>query len=226
MTVVSGSRWPELFSQAMRIIDQASSGGIAFDDWTFGGGTALMLQIGHRESDDIDLFFSDPQWLPLLNPMTQGYVLDVAPSDYETDGARVLKLAFSGIGEIDFICCAPLTIHYSERREVCGRNVAMELPAEIIAKKIFYRGERMQPRDMFDIAAVIECCPESDLVKELRPFAGQCEKALRAIARMDPATIRDVMKNLRIRPAFNGIPDIALERTGIFLERVVSEVER
>lgn len=31
-----------------------------------------MLQIDHRESDDIDIFLDDPQVLPFLNPETQG----------------------------------------------------------------------------------------------------------------------------------------------------------
>jgi len=30
------------------------------DSWTFGGGTALMLQIDHRESFDVDIFLDDP----------------------------------------------------------------------------------------------------------------------------------------------------------------------
>ena len=46
------SRWSELFDQAMMIIDQANAKGIGMDDWTFGGGTALMLQIAHRDSHD------------------------------------------------------------------------------------------------------------------------------------------------------------------------------
>lgn len=29
--------------------------------WTFGGGTELMLRIGHLQSKDIDLFGTDPQ---------------------------------------------------------------------------------------------------------------------------------------------------------------------
>jgi hypothetical protein len=35
--------------QACRIIDQAKSELTRIDSWTFGGGTALMLQIDHRE---------------------------------------------------------------------------------------------------------------------------------------------------------------------------------
>jgi hypothetical protein len=56
------SRWAELFDQGMAIVDQANANGIAMNDWTFGGGTALMLQIGHRDSHDIDLFVSDAQY--------------------------------------------------------------------------------------------------------------------------------------------------------------------
>lgn len=31
------------------------------DGWTFGGGTAMMLQIDHRISQDVDIFLPDPQ---------------------------------------------------------------------------------------------------------------------------------------------------------------------
>ena len=47
--------WPDLFSMPLSIIDQAAKARIAVDDWTFGGGTALMLQIDHRDSHDIDI---------------------------------------------------------------------------------------------------------------------------------------------------------------------------
>jgi len=62
------SQWPILFDLAGNIFDhfQATNGFIP--DWTFGGGTALMLQIDHRESHDIDLFLDDPQIIPYLNP--------------------------------------------------------------------------------------------------------------------------------------------------------------
>jgi len=65
------SRWGDLFEQAGRIFDQANSELTLIDGWTFGGGTALMLQIDHRESFDVDIFLDDPQVLPYLNPKTQ-----------------------------------------------------------------------------------------------------------------------------------------------------------
>lgn len=103
------SKWADLFDQACHIIDQANSEITLIDSWTFGGGTALMLQIDHRESFDVDIFLDDPQLLPYLNPRTQGYTLDINPDGYETDGSRTLKIVFENVGEIDFICAPRLT---------------------------------------------------------------------------------------------------------------------
>ncbi len=59
--------WEQLFLQARSIIRQAQTR-VGFDiAWSFGGGTALMLQIDHRDSFDIDVFIDDPQLLPFLN---------------------------------------------------------------------------------------------------------------------------------------------------------------
>ena len=69
------------------------------DHWTFGGGTAMMLQIGHRESHDVDIFLRDPQLLPFLDPEKQDFDFEIRPSDYGGDGTGFLKLAFE-IGEL------------------------------------------------------------------------------------------------------------------------------
>ena len=114
MPVARPSQWSSLFDIAGSIIDQAQRAAYPFE-WTFGGGTALMLQIDHRESHDIDLFLDDPQVLPFLNPGTQGYALDRAPDGYDTDGSHVLKLTFGEVGEIDFICCASITERSAEQ---------------------------------------------------------------------------------------------------------------
>ncbi len=39
--------------------------------------------------------------------------------------------------------------------DVRGREVLVETSLEIITKKLVYRGSHIQPRDMFDIAAVV-----------------------------------------------------------------------
>jgi hypothetical protein len=38
------------------MIGQVNSEQLIIDHWAIGGGTAMMLQIGHRESHDIDIF--------------------------------------------------------------------------------------------------------------------------------------------------------------------------
>ncbi|WP_206614236.1 nucleotidyl transferase AbiEii/AbiGii toxin family protein [Paenirhodobacter populi] len=223
MNTPNPSRWSELFDQAIAIIDQANDLGIGMDDWTFGGGTALMLQIGHRDSHDIDLFISDAQYLPFLNPETQGFDLTLVPSAYETDGTRALKIAFDGIGEIDFICCAPVSARPSERAVVNGREISRETPAEIIGKKIVFRGASLQPRDMFDIAAAAHALGEDAIVESLLPFAEASGAALKVARAMNPDFAKTIMGRLMARPDFR---DLHLTAQGIacrILERVASQ---
>ncbi|AGA08843.1 nucleotidyl transferase AbiEii/AbiGii toxin family protein [Sinorhizobium meliloti] len=137
------SRWSDLFEQACRIIEQANSELTMIDGWTFGGGTALMLQIHHHESFDVDIFLDDPQLLPYLNPKTQGYALDINPDSYESDGSRTLKIVFENVGEID-LCPQPAG-NPAVRAEVRGRQVLLETPGEIIAKKVYTAAQRCSP---------------------------------------------------------------------------------
>jgi hypothetical protein len=58
------SDWARLFRAACALIRQVNSKESIIDNWTFGGSTAMMLQIGHRESRDVDIFLPDPQLLP------------------------------------------------------------------------------------------------------------------------------------------------------------------
>jgi Nucleotidyl transferase AbiEii toxin, Type IV TA system len=62
------SNWQVLLGIARALIDQVNLHTTVIDRWTLGGGTALMLQIGHRESCDIDIFLDDPQLLGFLDP--------------------------------------------------------------------------------------------------------------------------------------------------------------
>jgi len=52
---------------------------------------------------------------------------------------------------------------------VRGRHVLLETPSEIIAKKVYYRGAAMQPRDMFDIACVMKTHGVEYLDEALKP---------------------------------------------------------
>ncbi|WP_292097575.1 nucleotidyl transferase AbiEii/AbiGii toxin family protein, partial [Mesorhizobium sp.] len=66
-------------------------------EWSFGGGTAMMIQIGHRESHDIDIFLDDPQLLG-HRPSKSHLHFETMPSDYLGDGLRFQKFAFEDVG--------------------------------------------------------------------------------------------------------------------------------
>ncbi|WP_244597105.1 nucleotidyl transferase AbiEii/AbiGii toxin family protein [Ochrobactrum soli] len=220
MTHLQNSQWADLFDQAHRIINQANSRFSVLDRWSFGGGTALMLQIDHRESFDVDIFIDDPQVLPYLNPQTQGLTLDINPSAYSFDGTHALKIVFENIGEIDFIVAANLTKEPLKQTVIREQKVDLETPVEIIAKKIYYRGTSMQPRDMFDIACVRQNANDSDLIETLRPLKDACFRALTVAQKMDPRFAEAVMSKLLYRPDYSNIPSVAQQRTIELLEAV------
>jgi hypothetical protein len=194
------SEWPQLFDIAIDIFDQTAKTVGREPEWTFGGGTALMLQIDHRESHDIDLFLTDPQFLPFLNPETQGFELSRLPDTYQTDGAGSLKLTFEDIGEIDFICCAEITEKTTSVSNLRGKAVNLETPAEIIAKKVYYRGASMQPRDMFDIAATSEAMGEQYVVDALKQCGeDRCQTTLRRVQMMDQKFASSIIGQLMYR---------------------------
>ncbi len=220
MNTPNPSRWPELFRMAVSIIDQANSNGLEMNDWSFGGGTALMLQIDHRDSHDVDMFVTDPQYLPYLNPETQNFDLEIAPSTYEQDGSQSLKIVYDGIGEIDFICSNHVTDDPFQVVQIEGRDVRRETPAEIIGKKIIFRGTRIQPRDMFDIAAASIVLGEDALVKSLEPFSSECAASLEVARRMKPELAQAAMQKLLARKRFAELHSNAQEIATGILERV------
>lgn len=200
MAVGRPSEWPVLFDLAVTILDHFEYTQGFMPNWSFGGGTALMLQIDHRESHDIDLFLNDPQILPFLNPEIQGIPLKQCPDSYDSDGAGVLKLAYRDLGEIDFICAPSIVTHPVAPSEVRGRVVSLESPAEIIAKKVYFRGWNFQPRDMFDLAAVAEKRGVDYAVAAVSQCGqDRCQKALEVIEKVTPAAVSAINAQLLVR---------------------------
>jgi hypothetical protein len=134
-------------------MDSVASDGFTLPRWSLGGGTVLMFYFAHRKSKDIDIFVPDPQFLGYVNPRIGGRGEDVT-SDYK-DAADYVKL-FLPEGEIDFVASPTLTENPFEEHEVLGRKILLETPVEIVAKKLWYRGDRATPRDLLDLALVIE----------------------------------------------------------------------
>lgn len=147
-----GGVWQGLLQHAYTLIDEIAVHGIQNPFWTFGGGTVLMLRYRHRMSKDIDIFVPDPQYLGFVSPRLS----DVAEavSDKYVEGPGYVKL-LRPEGEIDFVASPNLTSDPFELWELLGRQIKVETSAEIVAKKLWHRGDRATARDLFDLALVI-----------------------------------------------------------------------
>lgn len=144
----SGS-WRNLERAALSIIaDVQEYAGSPFQP-KLGGGTRLMLALDHRISHDIDLFIRDPQWIGYITPRLNDRV-EALVAGYE-EAADFLKLNLPD-GEIDFIVRGSLLGLPDEASE--DTTLPLEPVAEVLAKKLFYRGSVLTPRDLFDWWAV------------------------------------------------------------------------
>ena len=211
------SQWHRLFRIACSIIEQANQELMVIDHWTFGGGTALMLQMGHRESHDVDLFLRDPQYLGYLNPELRDFTLEVAWDEWKTDGHRFCKFVFTDIGEIDFIAAPSLTKSPTIEREVQGVQTLVETVPEIITKKVFYRGGNITPRDVFDMAAASTVC-RAEVADALKQHPDSVQAALSRIQRLNPEFVERAVSDLMVKDRFRNIVPSSLRYARELLE--------
>jgi hypothetical protein len=116
-----------------------------------------MLRHQHRLSKDIDIFVPDPQYLGFVTPRLSEAAAAVS-ADY-VEAANFVKLIRKE-GEIDFVASPNLTPHPYETWDLLGRPVRVETATEIVAKKLWHRGDMATARDLFDLALVIEKEPD------------------------------------------------------------------
>lgn len=160
-------------------------------NWTFGGGTVLALRHAHRFSKDIAVFVPDPQYLGYLSPRL-GNVAALGGPDCE-EGAEFVKLRYPE-GEVDFVVATLLTIPGATPATVREQSVRLETNAEIMANKLFFRGDQFPARDLFDLAMVLERV--SGIEQLLAPWA----------LRHRPRIQRKLMTQLEsLRPGFDAI---------------------
>lgn len=192
------------------------TGGYPFG-WSLGGGTALMIQIGHRQSHDIDIFIDDAQVLGFLDPAKVDLHFQERPDGYRGDGARFQKFTFTGIGEIDFIVAGSLTNEPFVEHTIEQRPVKLETVAEIVAKKVYHRGRQAQPRDVFDIAAAAHA-HRDQVIAELRRFPEQVAATNSRLDTLNPEYVRQVTGQLMILPAYQPLALSSLETARALLE--------
>ncbi len=158
--------WETLLPHALRIIEEIKRHGNADPFWTFGGGTVLMLRYQHRLSKDIDIFVPDPQYLGFVTPRLSDVAADVS-SRYVEDQNSYVKL-IRPEGEIDFVASSNLTKPGYEEWAILGNTIRVETAVEIVAKKLWHRGDQAAARDLFDLSLVIE--REPDELRMAVPF--------------------------------------------------------
>ncbi len=123
-----------------------------------------MLEIAHRVSDDIDLFIDSPNWLGYVSPRLNEDFEDSLRS-YSEESSYV-KWQFDE-GEIDFIVGSRLL-----NTDLDMQNGLVKFPlesiAEVLAKKLFYRGWAITPRDVFDWCMIERLAPLPEDTKALK----------------------------------------------------------
>lgn len=214
-----GFAWARLLGIARELIDQVNAEQSVIEQWTLGGGTAMMIQIDHRESHDVDIFLDDPQLLPLIDPQKRDFRFDIAPSAQQGDGARFLKLSFDGIGEIDFIVAAAMTASPTTEVFIENQTVFLDTIPEVITKKVCYRGSSIRPRDIFDIAAAGEQHGVA-VIEALRTHRAEVSRALTTMDRLNPEFVNGAVAQLSIKARYASLAKTSLEKAMRLLQAV------
>ena len=217
------SRWKELFGEAIKIIDAVNRNENILDGWTLGGGTALMLQVDHRYSRDVDIFLGDPQLLPYVHAEVADMQFGIGEPSYTGDGSVNVKIAFGGIGEIDFIVAGHVTDAHTEKRKIMGREILMETIPEIVAKKIVFRSSRIQPRDVFDFAVACESGYRGEIEAVLAEYREEAAAMQRRLSAIPLEKSKRAMEILEIRPNFRKLAPRAMR---IVQETLTRSLER
>lgn len=207
--------WEKLLAKAFIVIDEIDRMEACADGMALGGGTALMLQIDHRVSRDIDLFLPDPQLLAYVGAAVADLEAWLPGVSYRGDGSRYLKVAVEGEGEIDFIAAPPVTCDPNAERTLLGRRFRVNTVPEIIASKVVYRGDHLLARDIFDIAAACESGHRESVLNALAKVPEHAAAAHSRVGMLPKGRLADLILPQDVRPGFEHLlaeaPAIARE---------------
>ena len=153
---IGSRKWPEsgwqLLLEKILRIEEGLPERLPF---SFGGGTALAVHLGHRVSYDVDLFYRSADIFNYYNPNKNPAVRDLVQEhggSWQYPGSY-LKLELR-IGEVDILISNFMTSRPVTDWVFKKWVIKLETPAEILAKKIRYRSSQFKRRDIFDMAVI------------------------------------------------------------------------
>lgn len=196
------THWERLLGIALPMLDHVYRGKDA--EWTLGGGTAIALRIGHRLSDDVDLFVPGvplKEFSPGRNPAAKAY------ADRCQYPGHYLKYELDA-GEIDFLGPPLQTVPGFTLETYRTRTIRLETLTEVIVKKIRYR-TAITARDIFDIACVNRCEPLLSHI--LAREVGDLTPALHAAFEARQFTADSIAKAVRPMEAFGNVVSLAVD---------------
>ena len=130
-------------------------------------------------------------------------------------------------GEIDFVASPNLTDTPYVNEEIFGTIVRVETSAEIVAKKLYHRGNRLLARDMFDFALVAEKEPKELL--QASKFLVRYAEEIRRVLAGDLTNLRlqfEQIDTLSYNPTFDHIKEVLLRQLEVSLEFVEGNSNR
>lgn len=201
--------WRELLNKAMAAIAVVERTSGTARQIRLGGGTVLSALWGHRYSKDVDLFTRDPQIIGFLRPWLNDEVGAILGSDY-VEGTNAIKFRLKS-GSIDVVAAADVLPDSSPTVEIYrGRTIEIEDPAEILAKKLFHRGDRGTVRDYVDLIRgmkEIEGLPQ----RLCGPLKGKISRATEVLRQIPADRFKADLDAIRFIGKFPDAKDVRME---------------
>ena len=141
------------------------------------------------------------------------------------DGFCYLKIDFDEIGQIDVLATINVTDIPPIMREIEGRMIALESVPEIIAKKIRYRGFRIQPRNILDIAAALQSGHADGIRTAIEIIPEYAAKAVACMKSLSEDYVSGSNSRLILRKNNKELVNYAYSITLDFLETILAAHE-
>jgi hypothetical protein len=185
-------------------------------DFVLYGGTAIALQLGHRESQDFDFFRSDPLDKDQIRAKF-GFILDAAVLQDTPDTLIVLAKMPSGSVKVSFFGGIGLG-RVKDPLQTCDGTLLVASLDDLMATKLKATLDRAEAKDYRDIAEMIAAGVSlpAGLSAFRQMFGGEPAQVLRAIGYFGDGDLtalsgadREVLRNAR--DGIGNLPDVRLK---------------